>query len=257
MPRRQASARLKCAGLLFFAAVLGCGAAAAGEALPLPSAGLEKAAPGQVAAALEILAILTVLALAPSLLVLTTSFTRVVVVLSFLRRALATQQLPPNQVVMGLSLFLTAAIMAPTYTEAYNTALKPYLDSQIDVKTAAGNALAPIRAFMFRHTRDKDLRMFVSLDASLRERQDLKRSDVPTLTLVPAFVLSELRLAFWMGFLLYLPFLVIDMVVASVLMSMGMLMLPPMMISVPFKLLLFVLVDGWYMVVGELLRGFS
>lgn len=244
---------------LLFAAgiVLWHAAAGAQEGLPLPYGGIEKASPSQVASALEILALLTVLALAPSILVLTTSFTRVVVVLSFLRRALATQQLPPNQVVMGLALFLSAAIMAPTYTEVYHGALRPYLDETIDQGTAFKRALVPVRAFMFRHTREKDLRMFVSLDPKLRERNDLKRSDIPTHALIPAFVLSELRLAFWMGFLLYLPFLVIDMVVASVLMGMGMLMLPPMMISVPFKLLLFVLVDGWYVVVGELLRGFS
>lgn len=239
--------------LLFLCSVRGW----AQEGLPIPSGGIESAQPGQVATAIEILAVLTVLALAPSILVLTTSFTRIMVVLAFLRRALATQQLPPNEVVVGLSLFLTAAVMAPTYNEVYHDSLRPYLDQQITPRSAAERALVPVRRFMFGHTREKDLRLFVNMDGKLRDKEGLTRGDIPTLTLIPAFVLSELRLAFWMGFLLYLPFLVIDMVVASVLMSMGMLMLPPMMISVPFKLLLFVLVDGWYLVVGELLRGFS
>jgi flagellar biosynthetic protein FliP len=231
--------------------------AIAGEALPIPNGGIETASPSQIATALEILAVLTVLALAPSIVILTTGFTRVVVVLSFLRRALATQQLPPNVVIIGLSLFLTAAIMAPTYTEVWRDGLNPYLNQQLDQKTALQRSMVPVRRFMFQHTREKDLRLFISLDKQLRDMKDITRKDIPTLTLIPAFILSEVRLAFWMGFLLYLPFLVIDMVVASVLMSMGMLMLPPMMVSIPFKLLLFVLVDGWYLVVGELLRGFS
>jgi len=241
------------AGVILFAAV----PVLAGEALPIPEGGIERATPGQVATALEILAVLTILTLAPSIVVLTTGFTRVVVVLSFLRRALATQQLPPNMVIIGLSLFLTAAIMAPTYSEVWEKGVEPYLNNQLDQKTALARSLVPIRRFMFKHTRDEDMRLFISLNENIRDRTDLKRRDIPTLSLIPAFVLSEVRLAFWMGFLLYLPFLVIDLVVASVLMSMGMLMLPPMMVSVPFKLLLFVLVDGWYLVVGELLRGFS
>ncbi|MBN1809615.1 MAG: flagellar type III secretion system pore protein FliP [Planctomycetes bacterium] len=250
--------RLAALGALFLACFFFASPCFAQEGgLPIPSGGIETATPGQVATALEILAVLTVLTLAPAIVVLTTGFTRVVVVLSFLRRALATQQLPPNTVIIGLSLFLTFAVMSPTYNEVWKKGVRPYLNRQIDQKTAVHRSLVPIRRFMFKHTREKDLRLFISLDEDLRGRTDLKRADIATLTLIPAFVLSEIRLAFWMGFLLYLPFLVIDMVVASVLMSMGMLMLPPMMVSVPFKLLLFVLVDGWYLVVGELLRGFA
>jgi flagellar biosynthesis protein FliP len=216
--------------------------------------------PGETATVVQILFLITVLSLAPSILILMTCFTRIVIVLSFLRRALATQSLPPNQVIIGLSLYLTFAIMAPAFQQANRDGLQPYLAKEIDQKTALERAAKPFRKFMLQHTRRKDLRLFVSLDKELAAKVQasggrIDPEQIPTLTIIPAFTLSEMKIAFWMGFLLYLPFLIIDLVVASVLMSMGMMFLPPVMVSIPFKLLLFVLVDGWYLVVGELVRS--
>jgi flagellar biosynthetic protein FliP len=209
--------------------------------------------PADVAATLQILVVLTILTLAPAILTLLTSFTRTVIVLSLLRNALATNQVPPNQVLVGLALFLTAFIMAPTFGAVYSDAVVPYLSGQITFEEALSAGLEPIREFMFSHTREKDLEMF--LDLRGQERPATK-ADVDTLTLIPAFVISELKTAFQLGFVLFVPFLVIDMIVASTLMAMGMLMLPPVMISLPFKILLFVLVDGWYLVVRSLLASF-
>ena len=183
-----------------------------------------------------------------------TSFTRIVVVLSFLRQSLGTQQMPPNQLIVGLSLFLTFFVMAPTWNRINEDAVNPYLAEQITQKVAFERAEAPIREFMFSQTREKDLELFLSL-GKLNKPQN--RTEVPTYVLIPAFVVSELKTAFQIGFMLYLPFLVLDMVVASVLMAMGMMMLPPMMISLPFKILLFVLVDGWDLIVGGLVKSFS
>jgi flagellar biosynthetic protein FliP len=216
--------------------------------------------PGETATVIQILFLITVLSLAPSILILMTCFTRIIIVLSFLRRALATQSLPPNQVIVGLSLYLTFAIMAPVFQQANRDALQPYLEKKITQKEALERAAKPFRKFMLQHTRRKDLRLFVSLDKGLAAKVQaaggrIDPEQIPTLTIIPAFTLSEMKIAFWMGFLLYLPFLVIDLVVASVLMSMGMMFLPPVMVSIPFKLLLFVLVDGWYLVVGELVRS--
>ena len=216
--------------------------------------------PAETATVVQILLLITVLSLAPSILMLMTCFTRIVIVLSFLRRALATQSLPPNQVIIGLSLYLTFAIMAPVLQQANREALQPYLDKKIDQKEALSRAAGPFRKFMLEHTRRKDLRLFISLDRDLAAKAQaaggrLNPEAIPTLTIIPAFTLSEMKIAFWMGFLLYLPFLIIDLVVASVLMSMGMMFLPPVMVSMPFKLLLFVLVDGWYLVIGELVRS--
>lgn len=214
----------------------------------------------ETASVVQILFLITVLSLAPSILILMTCFARVVIVLGFLRRSLATQTLPPNQIVVGLALFLTFAIMAPVFEQANRQALQPYLRKELDQQEALKRAVKPFRRFMLRHTRRQDLHLFVSLNGELMAKAraaggKLKPDMIPTLTVVPAFVLSEMKVAFWMGFLLYLPFLVIDLVVASVLMSMGMMFLPPIMVSMPFKLLLFVLVDGWYLVVGELVRS--
>ncbi|HHY93331.1 MAG TPA: flagellar type III secretion system pore protein FliP, partial [Firmicutes bacterium] len=209
--------------------------------------------PQEVAVSLQILFLLTVLSLAPAILILTTSFTRIVVVLSFLRSGLATQQVPPNQVVIGLALFLTFFVMAPYWQETNQQALQPYLAGNITATEALNRGVQPIRTFMFKETREKDLALFVNLAGLARPRGP---EDIPTHVLIPAFVISELKTAFELGFLIYLPFLVIDMVVASTLMSMGMLMLPPVMISLPFKLLLFVLVDGWHLVVQSLLQSF-
>lgn len=224
--------------------------------LPLPSLELgiqEAESPQDVAFSLQLLAILTILSLAPAILILMTSFTRIIVVLSFVRHALATQQMPPNQVLIGLALFLTFFIMAPVWNEINQNALQPYLNEEISQEEAFNNALKPIREFMFKHTREKDLALFI--DLAEIERPQVK-GDVPTYVLIPAFAISELKTAFQIGFLIFIPFIVIDMVVASTLMSMGMLMVPPMMISLPFKLLLFVLVDGWHLIVESLVLSF-
>jgi flagellar biosynthetic protein FliP len=210
--------------------------------------------PQQVSTGLKILFVLTVLTLAPGLLVMVTSFTRIVVVLSFFRQAIGTQTMPPNQVVIGLALFLSMFVMMPAWQQIKTDALNPYLAETITQEEAATRALAPIRTFMFHQTREKDLALFVSF---AQDKRPANLDEVPTTALIPAFVISELRTAFEIGFLIYIPFLILDMVVASVLLSMGMMMLPPVLISLPFKLLLFVLVDGWYLLVGSLVRSFS
>jgi flagellar biosynthetic protein FliP len=222
--------------------------------LSLSFAGSENQKPADVVSVLRIMMMLTVLSLAPALLILTTSFTRIVVVLSFLRQAIGTQQMPPNQLIVGLSLFLSFFIMAPTWKQISSTALEPYLSEKIDQKVAYERAEGPLREFMFSQTREKDLELFLSLS---KEAKPKNRTEVPTYVLIPSFVISELKTAFQIGFMLYLPFLVLDMVVASVLMAMGMMMLPPAVISLPFKLLLFVLVDGWDLVVGSLVKSFG
>ncbi len=210
--------------------------------------------PTEVVGVLQVLIILTVLTLAPAILIMVTAFTRIVVVLSFLRQAIGTTNMPPNQLIVGLALFLSFFVMAPTWRTINETALEPFLAEKIDQKEAFTNAEKPIREFMFLQTREKDLELFLSLS---KMPKPATREDVPTYVIIPAFVISELKTAFQMGFMLYLPFLVLDLVVASVLMAMGMMMLPPMMISLPLKLLLFVLVDGWELVVGNLVRSFA
>jgi flagellar biosynthetic protein FliP len=214
--------------------------------------------PERVSASLQILLLLTVLSLAPAILVMMTSFTRVVVVLGLLRQALATQQLPPNQVIIGLSLFLTFMVMAPVWQEINTTALTPYLSGGLSQADALERAAAPIRAFMIRQIQinKSEEDVFLFLDYRGLDQVAVWK-DVPTSILIPAFILSELKKAFFIGFVLYLPFLIVDMVTASVLISMGMLMLPPVLISLPFKILLFVLVDGWHLVVGSLLQSFG
>lgn len=203
---------------------------------------------------LQILLILTVLSLAPAILVMLTSFTRIVVVFSLLRQALGTQNLPPNQIVVGLALFLTFFIMAPVFEKVNTQALQPYLSKQISAEKAFELATPPLKSFMLKQTKDKDLALFINI---AKQKRPATQVDVTMTTLIPAFVISELRTAFQIGFLIYMPFLVLDMVVASVLLSMGMMMLPPVMISLPFKLLLFVLVDGWYLLVGSLVQSFG
>jgi flagellar biosynthesis protein FliP len=209
--------------------------------------------PENVSTSVKLVLLLTVLSLAPSILVLMTCFTRIVVVLSFVRTALATQQMPPNQVIIGLSLFLTFFIMAPTFQEVNNDALTPLFNNEINLEQAYDKASIPFKEFMSEHTRQKDLALF--LEYAQADRPE-SIQDIPLTALVPAFAISELKTAFQIGFMIFIPFLVIDMVVASVLMSMGMMMLPPVMISLPFKILLFVLVDGWYLVVKSLLQSF-
>ena len=238
------------------ALALGLMAAPAMAATPLPSVKIaigSAASPQDVSLTLQILFLLTVLSLAPAILMLTTSFTRIVIVLSFLRQALGTQNIPPNQVLLGLALFLTFFNMNPVFTQVNDQALQPYLRGEIKQELALKKALAPMRDFMLRQTRQKDLALFVYLSKSPRPATP---DDVPTLVLIPSFVISELKTAFQMGFLIYIPFLIIDMVVASTLMSMGMLMLPPVTISLPFKILLFVLIDGWHLIVRSLMTSF-
>lgn len=225
--------------------------------LSLPSLSLSFAnsqKPTDLVSVLKIIIMLTVLTLAPAILIMMTSFTRIVVVLSFLRQALGTQQMPPNQLIVGLSLFLSFFIMAPTFRTISTQAIEPYLNEKISQQVAFDRGEAPLREFMFNQVREKDLELFLSLS---KEAKPKSRAEVPTYVLVPAFVISELKSAFQIGFMLYLPFLVLDMVVASVLMAMGMMMLPPVVISLPFKLLLFVLVDGWDLVIGSLVRSFG
>lgn len=226
-------------------------------AAPLPNVNIGIGAsedPQDVAVTLQIMAILTILSLAPSILVMTTSFVRIVVVIGFLRNALSTQNVPPNQVVIALSLFLTFYIMAPYWSQANENGIQPYLAGTITQEEALENVLVPMREFMFRQTREADIALFVNLsDAPRPESQE----DVSTFTLVPAFVISELKTGFQIGFMIYIPFIVIDMIVASTLMSMGMMMLPPVMISLPFKILLFVMVDGWHLLIRSLIASFK
>lgn len=198
--------------------------------------------------------LLGLLSLIPAFLILTTSFTRIIIVLSFLRSSLGTQQNPPNQVLIGLALFLSFFIMKPVYSEVYDNAVTPFVQDEIALETAWDRAEGPLKGFMLDHTRDKDLKLF--LDLAETDQRNLQAEEIALSTVIPAFAISELRTAFTIGFLIFIPFLIIDMVVASILMSMGMFMLSPVMISLPFKLLLFVLVDGWYLVVESLVQGF-
>ncbi len=233
------------------------GPALAAEApltLPNLNIGIEAAKdPQQVTTSLQVLFLLTVLTLAPSILVMMTSFTRLAVVLSLLRNALGTQQMPPTQIIVSLALFLTFFIMAPAFNQVNDQALQPFLEGRLNQQQFLEEAGKPLKEFMLRQTRKKDLGLFLRIAG---EDKPLNASVVPMTSLIPAFVISELKTAFEIGFLLYVPFLVIDMVVASVLLSMGMMMLPPVMISLPFKLMLFVLVDGWYLLVGSLVKSF-
>jgi flagellar biosynthetic protein FliP len=208
---------------------------------------------GKMAVVLQIFLLMTILSLAPAILIMLTSFTRCVIVLSLLRRALGTMQMPPNQVIVGLALFLTFFIMTPVWQQVNQEALQPFLDDKIDQQQALQNAAAPVRQFMFKQTREKDLALFVEI-AKLQRPKDV--GDIPTSVLIPSFIISEVKTAFQIGLLLYVPFLIIDMVVASVLLSMGMMILPPIMISLPFKLMLFVLADGWNLLIGSLVRSF-
>lgn len=228
-----------------------------GGAMPVPrvSFGLEQSqAPQDVASGIQILALLTILTLAPSLLIMLTSFTRTVIVLSLIRNAIGVPQLPPNQVLIGLSLFLTFFVMAPTWNQINSAAIQPYMAGQIRQSEAFDLAVNPVRDFMLKQTREKDLALFINLAKLERPRT---AEDIPTYVIVPAFVISELKTAFQMGFLIFVPFLVIDIVISSALMSMGMLMLPPVLISLPFKLLLFVMVDGWHLIARSLVQSFN
>ena len=223
---------------------------------PIPKIilGIERAEKTEdVALSIQILFLMTILSLAPAILIMMTSFTRIVIVFHFIRQALGTQQMPPNQILIGLALFLTFFIMTPVWSTINQEAIQPYLSEKVTSKEAFKTAEQPVRSFMLKLVREKDLALFVKF-AGL-EKPDTS-DEIPMRVLIPAFVVSELRIAFQIGFVLYIPFLMIDMIVASVLMSMGMLMLPPIMISLPFKILLFVLVDGWYLIVESIVKSF-
>lgn len=230
---------------------------AARAATPIPSVGISVGTadnPAEIGSALQILVILTLLTLAPAFLLMMTSFTRIIIVLGFVRNALGTPTMPPNQVLIGIALFLTFFVMAPTFEQINKVALEPYMSQKISQDQAIERGQKPLRVFMLKQTREKDIALFVQL--AKIERPESPEA-VPMRVLVPAFVISELKTAFTIGFLLFIPFLVIDMVVASILMSMGMMMLPPVMISLPFKILLFVMVDGWYLITRSLVQSFG
>ncbi len=203
---------------------------------------------------IQLVAILTVLSLAPSILVMMTSFTRIIVVLSFMRTAIGIQQTPPNTVIISLALFLTFFIMAPTLESAYKTGIQPLINEEIDELTAFDRTVEPFKVFMLQHVREQDLKLFVDLSETGPYEEPMA---IPLHIVIPSFMISELRRAFEIGFMLFLPFLIIDMVTASILMSMGMMMLPPVMISLPFKIVFFVLVDGWYLISGSLIQSFE
>jgi flagellar biosynthetic protein FliP len=223
--------------------------------LPKVTVGVDAAtSSGDMSTAVQVIVLLTVLTLAPSLLVMVTSFTRTVIVLSLVRNAMGVMQLPPNQVLIGLSLFLTLFVMAPTFNAINDQAVQPYMAGEISQQTAFSRGEKPIRAFMFKQTREKDLALFIYL---AKEQRPRTLEDVPTYVLIPAFIISELKTAFQMGLMIFLPFLVIDLAISTILMSMGMMMLPPVMISLPFKLLLFVLVDGWHLIARSLVLSFG
>ncbi len=225
------------------------------QGLPTITLGVQESTePGQVATTLQVIVLLTVLSMAPAILLMTTGFTRIVIVLSFVRQAMGTPQAPSNQIVIGLALFLTFFVMAPVFNQINETALQPYLAEEISQQLALENAIEPVRNFMFSQVGEEDLQLLIDISKS---EQPETKEDVSLLTLIPAFMLSELKRAFEMGFLIFVPFLVIDMVVASILMAMGMMMLPPIIISLPFKILLFVLVDGWSLVIGSLVQSFG
>ena len=239
-------------GTLFTASV------ALGQSFSVPSISVNIAEgedqPEKVAVVLQLLAMLTVLSLAPAILVMMTSFTRIVIVLSLLRQAIGTQQAPANQIIVGLALFLSFFIMTPVWNQVNSQALKPYMQDDISAETAIDLATQPIKNFMLKQTREKDIALFIKISKKARP---LKPEEITLSVLMPAFVISELKTAFQIGFMIYLPFLILDMVIASVLLSMGMMMLPPIMISLPFKLLLFVLVDGWNLIVSSLVQSFA
>lgn len=228
---------------------------AQGVSLPNINIGMQSLdKPEDIVSSIKILLMITVLTLAPAILIMMTGFTRIVIVLSFTRQAIGTQQMPPNQLLIGLALFLTFFVMQPHFSELNTKAVQPFLEGKINQEQAVDAALLPMRRFMFNQTRDSDLSLFLKLSKAEAPKT---RADVATTVLIPAFIISELKTAFQIGFIIYLPFLVIDMVVASVLMAMGMMMLPPVVVSLPFKIMLFVLVDGWGLLVGSMIKSFG
>ncbi len=225
--------------------------------IPLPKIGIDVGTsdnPQDVSVTLQILLLMTVLSLAPSILIMTTSYLRIIIVFHFLKSALGTQTMPPGQLLAGIALFITFFVMAPTWSKVNDEALKPLMDGKIKLNEAYDRGVQPIREFMFRNVREDDLAMFIDL-ANLKRPEN--RNELPTYIVIPAFALNELRAGFIIGFFLFIPFLMIDMIISSILMSMGMMMLPPTLISLPFKILLFILVNGWHLIVGSLVRSIS
>jgi flagellar biosynthetic protein FliP len=258
-PRRPSRRTVKRALLLASLALLlltvtSC--VAADGVVTTPDVGLGTQAstqPSGTATGVQLLVLLTVLSLAPALLIMVTSFTRIIIVLSLVRNAVGVPQLPPNQVLLGIGFLLTVFVMAPVWTTVNRDALQPYLAGQMNQTDALKKAEAPIRTFMLAQTREKDLELFVSMS---QDSKPASVDDVPTYVIIPGFILSELKTAFQMGFIIFIPFLIIDIVVSSALLSMGMMMLPPVVVSLPFKILLFVLVDGWSLIIGSLVTSF-
>jgi flagellar biosynthetic protein FliP len=244
--------------IIFFLIILACQVnAQQTTSIPFPKIGIDVGTadkPQDVSVTLQILLLMTILSLAPSILIMTTAYLRIIIVFHFLKTALGTPQMPPSQLLAGIAMFITFFIMAPTWKQLNDDALKPLMDGKITIQTAYDKGIEPVRAFMFKHVRDEDLELFIGLSNMAKPKT---RTDLPTYIVIPAFALSELRAGFIIGFFLFLPFLMVDMIVSSILMSMGMMMLPPMMISLPFKILLFILVDGWNLIVGSLVRSFG
>ena len=250
-------AALALALCLFVAQVAAAAPAPEGPTLPIPALDFAVGAaegPQDVVLTLQIIALITILSIAPAILLMTTSFVRILVVLGFIRNAMGTQQMPPNQVISSLALFLTFFTMAPVWTEVYDNALAPYVQGEVGAQVAWERTVEPMRRFMFRQTRDAELALMVRLSG---DERPANQDEVRTMVLIPAYVLSELKTAFQMGIVIYIPFIVVDMIVASILMSMGMMMLPPSMISMPFKILLFVMADGWNLVIASLVTSFG
>ncbi|MFH0734151.1 MAG: flagellar type III secretion system pore protein FliP [bacterium] len=225
--------------------------------IPIPKISIDVGtsdSPKDLSVTLQLVLMLTILTLAPSILVMTTAYLRIIIVFHFVRNALGTMQMPPSQLLAGIAMFVTFFIMAPTWGEVNDTAIKPYMDEKISIDSAYTNAIGPIRKFMYKNTKQQDIQLFINLSNMTKPAT---REDIPTYILIPSFVLSELRTGFIMGFFVYIPFLMVDMIVSSILMSMGMMMLPPMLISLPFKILLFILIDGWNLIIGSLVRSFN
>ncbi len=225
--------------------------------VPVPKIGIDIGTsdkPEDLSVSLQIILLLTILTLAPSILIMTTAYLRIIIVFHFVRNALGTMQMPPSQLLAGIAMFVTFFIMAPTWGEINDNAIKPYMDNKITVDVAYEKAIGPIRTFMYKNTKQQDIELFINL---ANMPKPATRNDIPTYVLIPSFVLSELRTGFIMGFFVFIPFLMVDMIVSSILMSMGMMMLPPMLISLPFKILLFILVDGWNLIIGSLVRSFN
>lgn len=243
--------------VMAFIVFFGYNVQAAQATLPLPKVNISvdgANTPKEYVDNIKLLIILTVLTLLPSIIIMTTSFIRTIIVFSFLRSAIGTQQSPPNQVMIGLAIFLTIFIMAPTFNAVNTNAIKPYLENKITQEQAIAEGSKPLREFMLKQTRQNDLKLFVDV---AKVKGEINKENVPLYVVIPAFIISELKTAFTIGFLLFIPFLIIDLVVASVLLSMGMMMLPPVMVSLPFKLLLFVMVDGWHLLVKSIITSFS